>query len=703
MKNTKKTKGKLLKESAMSQRLTDELRDSALEHKRIEEAIKGSEERYRDLVENAHDVLWVFDLNLGYTYISPSVKRLRGYSVEEAMKLSIEQLLSPASYQKSMEIFERERRLVMDGHRHSPDWSITTELEMNRKDGSLVWTEVTMNPLYDEQQRIKGIMGITRDISDRKKAEEALSRSEAKYRFLTENMNDIVWTADLNLNVTYDSPAVERVLGFTVNERMTQEAHTMLTPDSFARAVETLHAELKRDHDEGVDPHRSIKLELEYYHKNGSIVWMECIMRAIRNDAGDIIGIHGVSRDITERKQAEEELKKHRDNLERLVKERTAKLVMAIEQMEKQIEERKQAVESLRVSEEIYRIHFSLSNDVMFTSDEAFRVLSVTPNVERILGYKPKELIGKTFLELEVLHPDDMGKAVDDTIHVLSGGASRRPTYRFITKDGKIKFGEVSGVPLIKKGHGITLISVARDVTERMEKEQSLLEILDRYNTHFTLTDDVMFSFDHKLRFNSISPNVEKVTGYKPEELIGKPAHKLGVFPPEYQHEAYDEAMHLLSGQTINSSIYEFITKDGKRKFGEFSSSPLKRDGRVVEIITVAREITERIKKEKSLQETEATAQALLNACTDFMVLIDITGTIIHVNKAASDNLGRSVNELLGTCFFDEMPKEVADRRKIYVEKVISSGSPVRFKDENQRKIDSQQFIPRLQRTGKGY
>ncbi len=701
MKNTKKTKGKLLKESAMSQRLTDELRDSALEHKRIEEAIKGSEERYRDLVENAHDVLWVFDLNLGYTYISPSVKRLRGYSVEEAMKLSIKQLLSPASYQKSMEIFERERRLVMDGHRHSPDWSITTELEMNRKDGSLVWTEVTMNPLYDEQQRIKGIMGITRDISDRKKAEEALSRSEAKYRFLTENMNDIVWTADLNLNVTYDSPAVERVLGFTVNERMTQEAHTMLTPDSFARAVETLHAELKRDHDEGVDPHRSIKLELEYYHKNGSIVWMECIMRAIRNDAGDIIGIHGVSRDITERKQAEEELKKHRDNLERLVKERTAKLVMAIEQMEKQIEERRQAVESLRVSEEIYRIHFSLSDDVMFTSDEAFRVLSVTPNVERILGYKPRELIGKTFLELEVLHPDDMGKAVDDTIHVLSGGASRRPTYRFITKDGKIKFGEVSGVPLIKKGHGVTLISVARDVTERMEKEQSLLEILDRYNTHFTLTDDVMFSFDHKLRFNSISPNVEKVTGYKPEELMGKPAHKLGVFPPEYQHEAYDEAMHLLSGQTINSSIYEFITKDGKRKFGEFSSSPLKRDGRVVEIITVAREITERIKKEKSLQETEATAQALLNACTDFMVLIDIKGTIIHVNKAASDNLGRSVNELLGTCFFDEMPKEVADRRKIYVEKVISSGSPVRFKDENKGRLIHSSLFPVFNELGK--
>ena len=143
--------------------------------------------------------------------------------------------------------------------------------------------------------------------------------------------------------------------------------------------------------------------------------------------------------------------------------------------------------------------------------------------MERVLGYNPKELIGKTFLELDVLHPDDMGKAVDNAKHVLSGGASRHPTYRFITKDGKIKFGEVSGSPIIKKGRGATLISVARDVTERIEKEQVLLETLDRYRTHFSLTNDVMFSYDHDFRIKSVSPNIEKVLGYKPEDLWGKP------------------------------------------------------------------------------------------------------------------------------------------------------------------------------------
>jgi PAS domain S-box-containing protein len=422
--------------------------------------------------------------------------------------------------------------------------------------------------------------------------------------------------------------------------------------------------------------------------------------RALEDESGRTI-IRTVLSDITERKRVEEELKKHRDHLEDLVKERTAKLLKAIEQMEKQIEERKRVEDALRVNEEIFRIHFSLSNDVMFTSNDEFKILSVTPNVERVLGYKPKELVGRTFQEVNVLHPDDMGRAYENYEHVLSGGASRHLIFRFITKDGNIKFGEVSGVPLTKKGYGTTLISVARDVTERIEHEQVLMETLDRYNTHFTLTDDVMFSFDHKLRFNSISPNVEKVTGYKPEELIGKPAHKLGVFPPEYQGEAYDEAIHLLSGQTFNYSIYEFITKDGKRKFGEFSSSPLKRDGRVVEIITVAREITERIKKERSLQETEATAQALVNACIDSMVLIDITGTILYINKAASERLGRSVKELLVTCIFDHLPKEVADRRKIYLEQVISSGNPIRFEDEDRGRLMHSSLFPIYNEQGK--
>lgn len=164
----------LKKELSEAHRHISELQKSLYECNRMEEAIRGSEERYRNLVENAHDVVWVFDLNLGYTFVSPSVKRLRGHSVEEAMKQKLHEVLTPESAKKARELFERERLLEIGGQHHGPDWSFTTEFEMIRKDGSTFWTEMTMNPLYDDKGRIKDIMGITRDISERKKAEEEL-------------------------------------------------------------------------------------------------------------------------------------------------------------------------------------------------------------------------------------------------------------------------------------------------------------------------------------------------------------------------------------------------------------------------------------------------------------------------------------------------------------------------------------------------
>ena len=280
------------------------------ERKQAEEALKKSEERYRFLTDNAHDVIWTFDLSSGFTYMSPSVKQLRGFSVDEAMKLGLDQTLTPDSYSKAMEMLEEELRLEMNGERHDPDWSKTFELEQFRKDGSTVWTEVMVNLIYDEISGVKGIMGITRDITERKRAEESLRESEAKYRFLLENMTDMVWTTDLNLFVTYVGPSIEKILGYTPDERIGHKTSELMTQESLANAMEVLSSELERDNEEGVDPNRTVTFETAYYHKNGSIVWFENAASPIRDNSGRIVGIYGVSRDITDRKRVEEEKKR---------------------------------------------------------------------------------------------------------------------------------------------------------------------------------------------------------------------------------------------------------------------------------------------------------------------------------------------------------------------------------------------------------
>ncbi|MGD0822833.1 MAG: PAS domain S-box protein, partial [Desulfomonilia bacterium] len=524
MKDVTKTKGQLREELAMAHQLNAELKNSASEHKRIEEAIKGSEERYRKLVENAHDVLWVFDLNLGYTYVSPSVKRLRGHSVEEAMKQRLDQVLTPESYKKAMEMFWGERDLEMRGHRHGPDWSLTSEFEMIHKDGSTFWVEITMNPLHDEAGRIKGIMGITRDISERKRVEETLNDSEKRYRLLAENARDVIWVLDENLRYKYVSPSVKKLRAYTPEEAMIQTIDQVLTPDSYQTAMDIFIKELELEKSGNRHlPGWSMTLELELICKDGSTVWTEVNISLIYDEAGNPTGILGITRDISERKKAEEELKKHRDDLEDLFKARTAELVKANEQLKKEIQERKQAEEALRESTEKYRIHFSLANDVMFSYDHLYRVLSVSPNVERLLGYKPEELIGKTFQDLNVLHPDYMGEAVDNAMHVLSGETIYSSIYEFITRDGTRKFGEVSGVPLIREGQVAGVISVARDVTERIEMANSIQESEERYRiTLQSMPDAVSIIKTEDAKYLYVNDAFCKITGYTLEEVKGK-------------------------------------------------------------------------------------------------------------------------------------------------------------------------------------
>jgi PAS domain S-box-containing protein len=162
---------------------------------------------------------------------------------------------------------------------------------------------------------VKGRVWSFRDITERKRAEEMLKRSEEKFRFLTENMNDNIFTMNLNLQTTYVSQSIEKILGFTPEERMKQDVTEQVTPESMTLIEKILSEELEREAKGLGDPKRSRKFEVEYYHKDGSTVWMENVISGIRDDRGVAVGIHGVSRDITERKRSEHALKESLDRL----------------------------------------------------------------------------------------------------------------------------------------------------------------------------------------------------------------------------------------------------------------------------------------------------------------------------------------------------------------------------------------------------
>lgn len=144
------------------------------ERKRAEEILRDSEKRYRMLAETVTDVLWTLDIKtLRFTFVSPSVQLLRGYTVEEAMSLTLDQTLTPPSLKAAVQAIAEELALE-DGPQNGSIRSRTLELEQTRKDGSTVWTEVTATFLRGSDGLPVEILGITRDITERRQKAEAL-------------------------------------------------------------------------------------------------------------------------------------------------------------------------------------------------------------------------------------------------------------------------------------------------------------------------------------------------------------------------------------------------------------------------------------------------------------------------------------------------------------------------------------------------
>jgi PAS domain S-box-containing protein len=148
-------------------------------------------------------------------------------------------------------------------------------MELLHKDGRMIPVEIHARLLFDRQGVPREIFGIARDITQRKEAESALKKSEEQFKFLAENMGDVVWTLDMEFNTTYISPSIEKVLGYTPEERLKQKLEEMVTPKSLDHIGSILVKELEREKRADIDPDRFITVEVEYYHRDGSIIWME--------------------------------------------------------------------------------------------------------------------------------------------------------------------------------------------------------------------------------------------------------------------------------------------------------------------------------------------------------------------------------------------------------------------------------------------
>ncbi len=162
---------------SINKKALDKATHELSERKQAEKALRESEKRYRLLANNIRDVIWVMDMNLKTTFVTESVMPLRGFTPDEVLSQPIEKSLTPKSFELAMAAFEKELKIALSSNK-DPEHSVTLELEQYCKDGSIVWVEVQMTYLYDPSDNPIEILGVSRNITERKKTEELMIQSE---------------------------------------------------------------------------------------------------------------------------------------------------------------------------------------------------------------------------------------------------------------------------------------------------------------------------------------------------------------------------------------------------------------------------------------------------------------------------------------------------------------------------------------------
>ncbi len=258
----------------------------------IRNALRVSEARHRLLADNASDVIWTMDLNGHFTYVSPSVERLRGYSVAEVMQQTLDQALTPASTPIAQAGLGRALAAIQ-AKQPVPDFR--AELEQPCKQGGTVWTEVSVCGIQNDAGEFVSLLGVTRDISERKRADLDLRIAAIAF----ESQDGMVVT-DAQTTILRVNSAFTQITGYSAQEAVGNNPSMLRSDRHDADFYAAMWAT--------IETAGAWHGEIWHQRKNGEVFPEQLTITAIKNSNAEVTHYVGTLRDITLRKQLEQEV-----------------------------------------------------------------------------------------------------------------------------------------------------------------------------------------------------------------------------------------------------------------------------------------------------------------------------------------------------------------------------------------------------------
>ncbi len=336
------------------------------------------------------------------------------------------------------------------------------------------------------------------------------------------------------------------------------------------------------------------------------------------------------------------------------------------EKLEKKMSDLEAANRQLRLLEEKYRLSFENVTDVIYMIDTDLKILNMSPSVEKILGYKPEELIGRPVSDLKhIFLPESFEKAVSDTRLILQGQTIPTAIYRFLSKDGAVKHGDVSGSPVMHEGRITGMIAVARDITKRIEAEEALRESGTMFRTlvEHAFDSTIIIDLEGTILFanNSAARTIEAQDS---DSLVGR--NVMDFVAPESREDVLNDFIELAKGHDSYLAEYSLITGNGRRIRMESVGKLIVFEGKAA-VLASMRDITDRI---RAAEEKEKLRDQLLQAQK------------MESMGALAGGIAHDFNNILGAIIgYSELYKEqVRDRPKVYrgMEEVLNAAGRAR-------------------------